>query len=1103
MADISFIIERYNKDAKILFTSEVVPILSDGSIGSERVVEGMVLSPFLEQGIGPFCLFRVIVGGEEKVLRVKPDGDWDVNLLNQSDLYFISAWDKAYNKLTVSYIPSCLVEEKHSLEVLLKMDYLVKREEREQRKVKPGQRKKSEVDSICSRLYENLVFDYFGKKRIFVRRSARGEEMTLYGKNGRALVIDFENGKYFAKKDKSTGFPEDYEQFYHNTQCLSFDSVKFCDESDASPAFQEVLSQVHSGKALLALWNSYSEIEQEQAVQLQKKIGEIPYTIILADDGFTRVEYTPSSSQQTAIKENREELAMSSMEVVDFKMTDDGMRKVPSFKIKKLNNLRNQIDFYDDEHLIPDKGSLRISTLGDDMVKMRRDTAFKTLTECAALSIRQKHLMQSVLLAIEGKASEMRPQEVGKMNTIKTTLTANTYSFLKERFGIEKLTINQEIAVKVALNTPDIAIIQGPPGTGKSTVIAAICNRLIEEASKDKRVSLEKIILVSAFQNDTVEHIASKIDTFGLPTIKAGKDTAGNIRGEEEVMKRMRNNIDSAIHSLSPDKADARISRRLTDIRDILIKDNNSEAAKQRISAAMPEMRAYLTDELWNAWQSISPTIPSDSGENEKIIKAFKRLCTEPISYEDGGFDKISRLLLVAGDLLTEKEKDFLENAPLDDEKPGEEFFTELKSIKDKHLNELYSHENSIAASIDLPLQNWLSDAISFFREVEEKSYEDEETFMISVLQSLREDLDGNSQSIRDAIMNYGQSLAATNQVAGGKEFYKYKEIENIVLEEAARSNPLDLIIPITKATSRIILVGDQKQLPQLIENQIVEKAVESIEDEEEKAIQKKKFEDSLFKILYENLENVEPQRCVLLEEQFRMHPAIGKFISDLYYEGRLKPGMGWETQENRRQHGLSIPWAKGKAAVFCDVPMAMGAEEGKRGKSRHIEARRIYKILDELKNDPEFDNLSVGIITFYANQVDVLFETGRNGGYTIQNSDGDYEIAPEYKETLDHREKLRIGSVDSFQGKEFDIVILSTVRSNSLDREDANVKNVFGFLTLFNRLNVAFSRAQKLLITVGDANMFSDDFARRHVEGLYRFYTQFAKDEKYGNCIR
>ena len=104
--------------------------------------------------------------------------------------------------------------------------------------------------------------------------------------------------------------------------------------------------------------------------------------------------------------------------------------------------------------------------------------------------------------------------------------------------------------------------------------------------------------------------------------------------------------------------------------------------------------------------------------------------------------------------------------------------------------------------------------------------------------------------------------------------------------------------------------------------------------------------------------------------------------------------------------------------------------------------------------------------------------------------------------ETKDHEEKLRIGTVDSFQGKEFDVVILSTVRSNEIERIDDNNLKVFGFLTLFNRLNVAFSRAKKMIVVAGDGEMFADEYAKRHTEGLYEFYNNFSTDEKYGARI-
>jgi superfamily I DNA and/or RNA helicase len=154
------------------------------------------------------------------------------------------------------------------------------------------------------------------------------------------------------------------------------------------------------------------------------------------------------------------------------------------------------------------------------------------------------------------------------------------------------------------------------------------------------------------------------------------------------------------------------------------------------------------------------------------------------------------------------------------------------------------------------------------------------------------------------------------------------------------------------------------------------------------------------------------------------------------------------------------------------------------------------------LQTDPAFDNLSIGVIAFYSAQVDLINELAEKKGYTEKLADGSYRTAIQYSRTQDGREKLRIGSVDSFQGKEFDVVILSTVRSNEIARVEGNESKVFGFLTLENRLNVAFSRAQKMIILVGDKDMFEDEYAASYVNGLYTFCTELTKRE-YGNRIQ
>jgi superfamily I DNA and/or RNA helicase len=134
------------------------------------------------------------------------------------------------------------------------------------------------------------------------------------------------------------------------------------------------------------------------------------------------------------------------------------------------------------------------------------------------------------------------------------------------------------------------------------------------------------------------------------------------------------------------------------------------------------------------------------------------------------------------------------------------------------------------------------------------------------------------------------------------------------------------------------------------------------------------------------------------------------------------------------------------------------------------------------------------------------LYEEAMKSGFVTRGTDDSFEITKEYKTTTDGRERLRIGTVDSFQGKEFDIIILSTVRSNELPPDNVTEKaarSAFGFLTLENRLNVAFSRAQKLLIVVGDGNMFNNELAKTYVEGLHEFYTNLSTNKEYGNRIQ
>lgn len=946
-------------------------------------------------------------------------------------------------------------------------------------------KKNAKIDKLSEYFYNDYVFKSAIGDIIFVETYPSNTDLsfTIHGLKKRVDIVVDDN-KWLMQKERNKPFSKKHEDFL-SLNIASYPSISFVESSKAKEAIETIKAEEAKGNTLISLWKIYSEIELQRATDLKEKIGELNFTVIRhLDDGISRIRINNLSEDlKSIIKDNKDDLQNTSLEVHNENEIETKSDNNKRFRVKSVNN-DFSFDLYDDLETLQDNGKLTVSLIGDEIVNKRRERALKSLRE------NRIFVTQNLLFAIEGLADAML---IKKRN--EKALTDRTRKFLKDKFGISDLTQNQKEAVEIAINTPDVAVIQGPPGTGKSTVVAAICDRLIEIAEKSKKDDT-KLILVSAFQNDTVEHIASKIYTLGLPTIKIGKETQSNIRAEDELIKEIRLNIDNSLQNLSKKGNAYRISKRLKDLKNLYLSEKNNEQLKSEIEALINTIS--ISDDLWESWQEINDNTKFNDASLEKNLKLLRGLRTDIQSYNDDGFEKIVRLQ--KSDLpFTNSEKDILEDAPF--ENPNESFLQKIKQLQEKYLEKLNAMDTEISSGNNLAIVDWLDKAIQYFKQKEAIDYQDEETFLSAILEELREDLDGNAEYIRNTIKDYGESLAATNQIAGGKEMSAYSKIDNVILEEAARSNPLDLLIPMTKAKERIIMVGDQNQLPHLLEDDIAEETSTKLADKFLPTDTKKKLEESLFGVIFKNLSSANPKRTITLTEQFRMHPFIGDFISKVYYRGELKAGIS--NQADIKKHNLSLAWAQDKVTVFCDVRKVQGIEESGKSKSRKAEAVRIIKLLDELKTDPNFENLSVGIITFYAKQVDEIFREASKKGYTEQRADGSFEITLPYHETNDGREKLRIGSVDSFQGKEFDIVILSTVRSNTISRTHENYKKVFGFLTLENRLNVAFSRSQKLLIVVGDGEMLSDEFAKTYVEGLHEFYTNLSTDKEYGNRIQ
>lgn len=256
-----------------------------------------------------------------------------------------------------------------------------------------------------------------------------------------------------------------------------------------------------------------------------------------------------------------------------------------------------------------------------------------------------------------------------------------------------------------------------------------------------------------------------------------------------------------------------------------------------------------------------------------------------------------------------------------------------------------------------------------------------------------------------------------------------------VIIDEAARATPLELLIPMVKG-QKIILVGDHKQLPPVVNTNIDSKKLK------EKGVRKSDLEKSLFEDLIDD-PNTPVDVKAVLTDQFRMHPDIGEMIGEVFYP---EVKINTTVKSYERAHGLER-WSK--SIVWVDTGRLTERDEVDEDGSKlnKSEAQTILDILKYINNeykDKKSGNSSVGVIS----------------GYNAQKRLLNNLIKPNDTERWQNI-KIVIDNVDAFQGSETDIVIYSVVRSN----EEGEI----GFLKDARRLNVALSRGKNLLIIVGN----------------------------------
>lgn len=308
----------------------------------------------------------------------------------------------------------------------------------------------------------------------------------------------------------------------------------------------------------------------------------------------------------------------------------------------------------------------------------------------------------------------------------------------------------------------------------------------------------------------------------------------------------------------------------------------------------------------------------------------------------------------------------------------------------------------------------------------------------------LRDDIRDLRAQIFKQVWNASDVVVATH-TGCGDPLIKAKAFDWVIIDEATQGTEPATWLPMLHA-GKVVLAGDHCQLPPTIHGS-------------------QSGPKSLAYTLFERLHDLKTEiPKIRLERQYRMHEHIMDFSSREFYEKTLKadPSVAAHTL-------LDLPYLKQAdmdptAFVFLDTAGLGYEEEPEEGTGSFLNSQEAKLAVREMNRllAAGVPPSEIGLISPYSAQVKLL------SGMIF----GEQEVPGTFQ-------GLEIDSVDAFQGREKEAVIVSLVRSNR--------EGQLGFLTDTRRMNVAMTRARRKLIVIGDSATLSNlpffDDLLRYVE--------------------
>nr|TKR83595.1 uncharacterized protein D5086_0000263660 [Populus alba] len=303
-----------------------------------------------------------------------------------------------------------------------------------------------------------------------------------------------------------------------------------------------------------------------------------------------------------------------------------------------------------------------------------------------------------------------------------------------------------------------------------------------------------------------------------------------------------------------------------------------------------------------------------------------------------------------------------------------------------------------------------------------------------------------NKRSIEEFCFQKATLFLCTASSSYKLHLLPIEPLDFLVVDEAAQLKECESTIPLQLPGIRhAILIGDECQLPAMVVSNVCDKA-------------------GFGRSLFERLSSLGHSKH-LLDMQYRMHPSISCFPNSKFYSNLILDAPNVKARSYVKHY---LPGPMFGPYTFINV--LGGREElDDVGHSRKnmVEVAIVLKLLQSLYKAWSGHKVRVGVISPYTAQVGAIQE---KLGKKYENIDGF---------------SVKVSSIDGFQGGEEDIVIISSVRSNT--------GGAIGFMYDPRRINVALTRARHCLWILGNERTLSNS------ESIWE---KLVHDAKERNCF-